>query len=186
MKTATIVKVQVGVPYLYNNSDTDESRTHELNQLREMLIRDGMLDPEIPVATNYYDHWDIMCPVEYAWALQHTFKYQVEQAEYQAFVPQFIKDVFIESSVAPAPRSVIDEHEYFNERVEVHMPGHSLAMFNAVMLLTDACTDALQGNLNQGWRILAVCPQPDQRRPDYILGRYEEPANLGHKGAARG
>lgn len=25
--------------------------------------------------------------------------------------------------------------------------------------------------LDAGWRILAVCPQPDQRRPDYILGR---------------
>lgn len=66
------------------------------------------------------------------------------------------------------------------------MPGHSLAMFNAVMLMSDACSDALQDNLNQGWRILAVCPQPDQRRPGYILGRYEEPANLDRRGAARG
>jgi hypothetical protein len=42
---------------------------------------------------------------------------------------------------------------------------------NEMCLLEDCCTDALQGYLNEDWRMVAVCPQPDQRRPDYILGR---------------
>ena len=42
---------------------------------------------------------------------------------------------------------------------------------NEMRLLEDCCTDALQDVLNDGWRMIAVCPQPDQRRPDYILGR---------------
>ena len=41
-----------------------------------------------------------------------------------------------------------------------------------LLLLSDACTDELQGALRDGWRIIAVCPQPSQRRPDYVLGRY--------------
>lgn len=60
----------------------------------------------------------------------------------------------------------------FNQRVEVHMPGHALSTYNETMLLEDSCTDALQTALNKGWRIIACCPQPDSRRPDYILGRY--------------
>ena len=42
---------------------------------------------------------------------------------------------------------------------------------NEICLKEDCCSDALQDHLNDGWRIMAVCPQPDQRRPDYILGR---------------
>ena len=60
----------------------------------------------------------------------------------------------------------------FNERVQVHMPGQALSTYNEVLLLEDHCSDALQGKLNDGWRIIAACPQPDQCRPDYILGRF--------------
>lgn len=59
----------------------------------------------------------------------------------------------------------------FNEHCEVHLPGNLLATYNDTLLLEDACTDALQGALNSGWRMIAVCPQ-SQRRPDYILGRF--------------
>ena len=40
-----------------------------------------------------------------------------------------------------------------------------------VQVLTDCCTEALQGELDDGWRILAVCPPNAQRRPDYVLGK---------------
>jgi hypothetical protein len=60
----------------------------------------------------------------------------------------------------------------YNEKVEVYTPGMGLMLFNRTMLLQDGCSDALQAELDNGWRIIAACPQPDQRRPDYILGRY--------------
>lgn len=60
----------------------------------------------------------------------------------------------------------------YNQKCEVHMPGQALSVYNEVMLLEDTCTDALQLELTKGWRIIAACPQPDQRRPDYILGRF--------------
>lgn len=68
------------------------------------------------------------------------------------------------------PEGPTDQH--MNNRVEVHMPGQALSMYNETLLMEDSCTDALQNELANGWRIIAVCPQPDQRRPDYVLGRY--------------
>lgn len=72
----------------------------------------------------------------------------------------------------------------YNEVVQVHMPGYTLATYNATMLLQDACTDALQSALDDGWRIVAALPQPDQRRPDYVLGRYD-PNHEAGKAARR-
>lgn len=73
----------------------------------------------------------------------------------------------------------------YNEKCEVHMPGNALMTFNHTMLLQDACTDALQEAIDAGWRIICAQPMPDQRRPDYILGRFN-PAHIpSGKGAIR-
>lgn len=61
----------------------------------------------------------------------------------------------------------------YNEKCDVHVPGIGLLAINRTMLLEDACTDQLNTALANGWRIIAACPQPDQRRPDYILGKYD-------------
>lgn len=75
--------------------------------------------------------------------------------------------------VARFSESLPEVNNNFNERVEVYTPGAGLMLFNRVMLLQDACSDALQMEMDNGWRIIAACPQPDQRRPDYIMGRYD-------------
>lgn len=53
----------------------------------------------------------------------------------------------------------------------ITIPDIGVLHINDVTVLYDACTDDLQTHLNEGWRILAVCPPNSQRRPDYILGR---------------
>ena len=58
----------------------------------------------------------------------------------------------------------------FNTKVQVAVAGLGLLQIDEVQLETDCCTDTLNNLLADGWRILAVCVQPDQRRPDYILG----------------
>lgn len=73
----------------------------------------------------------------------------------------------------------------YNNKCDVHMPGNMLASYNEVMLLENSCSDVLQANLQQGWRIIAVCPQPDQRRPDYILGRWNPDKDISSS-AVRG
>lgn len=70
----------------------------------------------------------------------------------------------------------------YNNKCDVHVPGLGLLSLNRTMLLEDSCTDVLQSALNDGWRIIAACPQPDSRRPDYILGRYD-PEYGGGEGA---
>lgn len=74
----------------------------------------------------------------------------------------------------------------YNTRCEVHVPGQALSLYNEVMLASDACSDAMQNHLDDGWRIIAACPQPDQRRPDYILGRYNPKHESKGDMAARG
>ena len=64
------------------------------------------------------------------------------------------------------------QNEY-NNRVEVHIAGHALSTYNRVLLLEDCCTDNLQAHLSLGWRIIASNPQPDQRRNDFVLGKFE-------------
>jgi hypothetical protein len=57
--------------------------------------------------------------------------------------------------------------------VQVHVPNFSLLNINSVAVLEDACTSYLQAKLDEGWRILAVCPPMSERRPTYIMGRFD-------------
>lgn len=65
-----------------------------------------------------------------------------------------------------------DKQVQFNEKVNVHVGGFALMSINQVGYGEDMCTEEVQSVLNKGWRILAVCVQPDGRRPDYIFGKY--------------
>lgn len=58
-----------------------------------------------------------------------------------------------------------------NTKINVAIGGLGLLAINDVKVEYDLCTDVLGQLLKKGWRILAICPQPDQRRPDYVLGR---------------
>lgn len=58
----------------------------------------------------------------------------------------------------------------YNQLVNVAVGGSTLHI-DVVKVVEDYCTDQLQTELDSGWRIVAVCVQPNQRRPDYILGK---------------
>jgi hypothetical protein len=73
----------------------------------------------------------------------------------------------------------------YNSKCDVHVPGLGLMILNETMLLEDSCTDQLQTALDNGWRIVAACPQPDSRRPDYVLGRYNPERDQGDSSATR-
>ena len=83
---------------------------------------------------------------------------------------------------AAIERSIAAASNMFNNVTQCEAPGPGLMDIQETMLMEDACTDGLQENLANGWRILAVCPQP-KRRPDYVLGR---PNPAIPKSAARG
>ena len=60
----------------------------------------------------------------------------------------------------------------FNNRLEVHQPNMPLFTYNDYIYELDCCSERLQEHIDDGYRVVAICPQPDQRRPDYVLGRY--------------
>lgn len=85
---------------------------------------------------------------------------------------EVIKQIRLDTSFRPPSPSV--GGTVLNQKISVALPGLGLLAINDVQVAEDCCTNGLQDYLNDGWRILAICPQPDQRRPDYILGRYLE------------
>lgn len=66
------------------------------------------------------------------------------------------------------------EHGGASYHLHVAIPNIGLLSIDEVTHVDDACTNVLQSYLDDGWRILAVCPPNAQRRPDYILGRTKE------------
>ena len=79
----------------------------------------------------------------------------------------------------------IMKSQTFNQRADVHVGGGLMVTYNDLCLKEDCCTDVLQCELNDGWRIIAACVQPDQRRPDYILGRYNPKLDVHEKDSAK-
>lgn len=65
-----------------------------------------------------------------------------------------------------------NEAQQFNKKVNVYQPNNIMINFNEVESVIDCNTEHLQTWLDQGWHLLSICPQPDQKRPDYILARY--------------
>lgn len=82
-------------------------------------------------------------------------------------------------------RPVVSEENYYNQKCEVHLPGNMLSTYNEILLLEDVCTDELQRSLDNGYRIITACPQSNQRRPDYILGRFNPNKECDGRGAER-
>lgn len=57
---------------------------------------------------------------------------------------------------------------------QISVANVGLMQIQRVQVWEDCCTDELQRMLDQGWRILAVCPPNDARRPSYVLGHFEK------------
>jgi len=104
---------------------------------------------------------------DYGLEIKLTRRDSHDTAFYEHIIERLDRACLLSDNRAPS-------EEYLNSKVVVHVPGNQLLHINSVMLLADACTDSLQIHIKDGWRIIAVCPQPDQRRPDYILGRHDE------------
>lgn len=79
----------------------------------------------------------------------------------------------------------LERRESLNGKCQVHIAGSHLLTINRLMLMEDACTDAVQDYLNKGWRIVS-CNVQDARRPDYVLGKYDPGFEGDSNSAERG
>lgn len=61
-------------------------------------------------------------------------------------------------------------NELIGNSYKIEIPNIGLLAIDTVCVKEDCCTDELQEFLNNGWRIIAVCPAAT-RRPDYVLGK---------------
>lgn len=63
--------------------------------------------------------------------------------------------------------------------IDITVPGGvALTSIRRVTWLENSCTDVLQTYLSEGWRLIAVCPANDTRRPTYVVGHENPEARL--------
>lgn len=58
--------------------------------------------------------------------------------------------------------------------VNVSVPNAALFAVQSITWIEDACTMYVQKLMDDGWRIVAVVPANDCRRPTYIMGHFEK------------
>lgn len=177
-----IVRITIRAAY----GADDEARKALINEARDLFVQEGLLPPDYPQITYVYHEIPLMVTSDYLAELMTWDRFDVKVNK-EAFIPGFMQALAAVTDKRPH-RFHWEEgpfHPDFNPRVEVHTPGNALSLFNDIMLAEDCCTDALQNSLNEGWRIIAVCPQPDARRPDYILGRFNPDRDAKYAAAAR-
>ena len=172
-----IVTVSIRASY---SIGSPEQKIELMRSALAELKEGGFISPDTPEPNYEYQSYEILMTSDDFVYWSSREEYNVELVKNGTFIPSFIQALAIANEKRP---HVFDweghqsscgapVHPDFNQVVNVHTPGNALSLFNEVMLAEDMCTDGLQTQMSEGWRIIAVCPQPDQRRPDYILGRF--------------
>lgn len=168
------IKTERLVEYLEGNKkgETAEYSSYS-HKLADEEDSDNDIDKELVM---YLDKYKLQDDKEYLVRLD-TF---LEKYPYLKVTIKGVPKIAEECSPAVAIGKLIkkiedfenrfDEKVEFNDKCEVHVPNLGLLNVNEVTYIEDCCTNVLQGYLEKGWRIIAACPQPAQRRPDYILG----------------
>lgn len=58
--------------------------------------------------------------------------------------------------------------------VNISIPNAALFAVRTLQVIENECTNYVQSWLEKGWRIVAVCPPNDCRRPTFILGHADQ------------
>lgn len=138
-----------------------QSKLHDLAKSDEMYkVLKAML-PEAPEPERRAETWG--WPRESLIDLDSDGRWLVDNG-----IPFTVKQI---KGTMPL-KAVLPDGQTVN--VYVQVPHVGLLAVDEVQVEEDCCTDLLQRRLNEGWRILCVCPPNAARRPDYILGRTQE------------
>jgi len=174
-----LLNIAVSVSYMNN----DEERTAVLVKSRELadslgMVRDNKDAMPGPWVT---DHYSYVKPDEAVQLMpMENLEVKILSSREIDTGPDLMQVASELMGLQKLPQ--VGGGQEFNQRIEVHTPGNAMLAFNELRLAEDMCTDALQNILDEGWRVMAVCPQPDQRRPDYVLGRWNPNREAGQMG----
>lgn len=195
-----IVKMTVHMPFNYGE-DTKEKDAAEKAQLADFLSANGL------TANNDTDKGVVICTPDHVINAMQCFgvssynKIGVKKVEVlfdsvdetaerldTLLTRMQMAATKIESQVQCLYETTADGvprvDGLWNNKTQSPVVGTLLHQVNELSLCENFCTDELQGMLNEGWRLIAVCPQ-ESRRPDYILGRTMSEPKLPN-GARRG
>ncbi len=136
-------------------------KTHpNLSEIREEFPE--MRIPEILEEPNTYWPPDIFVTEEEFWKLVN-YGLKPEAQSIKGMVKSPLPPQMTNGDPPPSGASIYN----------ISVPNASLQSVQTLTYLEDACTDSVQAFLNRGWRIVAVCPPNDCRRPTYILGHFD-------------
>ena len=117
-------------------------------------------------------------------ALPHTLEELEKLNEYGSFTENLIDDLEIEAWVNVGIEVTMsrvrglrsNDPDIHKTIYQISVANIGLMQIQRVEVLEDCCTDELQRELDRGWRLLAVCPPNDARRPSYVIGHIEKEA----------
>lgn len=102
---------------------------------------------------------------DFIWLAGKVFLLEDEQYE-------FLKELPVQYEVKNMRKLKLQKP--VNSEYHIHVPSFGMMNIRHVQVMENACTDMVQELLNEGWRILCICPPLDQRRPDYIIGKGDD------------
>lgn len=105
------------------------------------------------------------------WNIQAKKSDMVDDLELEAWT-----SVGIEVKMSRVRGLRSNDPDIHNTIYQISVANVGLMQIQRVEVLEDCCTDELQRQLDRGWRLLAVCPPNDARRPTYVVGHFEKEA----------
>lgn len=83
-------------------------------------------------------------------------------------------DAGVEVTVSRVKGLASNARDLPNTVYQISVASVGLLQIQCAEVLEDCCTNELQNWLDRGWRILAVCPPNDTRRPSYVMGHMDK------------
>lgn len=186
-----VVSVKLNIPYRFGEHESKAAEDQAL--IKQFLeARNLNIGPDQSIVCRAEDAIEAMIffgkyeynkvSVEEIWPLFDTMDETVDALHGVLSRLQIATTKFEAQTVAclpddPSKPSYSSGVPGWNAKTASPISGPLLHSMNETMLCEDLCTDALQGYLNEGWRLIAVCPQ-ESRRPDYVLGRVIDPQQI--------
>jgi hypothetical protein len=165
--TPLYLKEDGKISSLYTYSETEDPNDPKIAEGKKTLVKKTIF-VELSSSREYLVDIDLFLQKHPNLRVKFRGMPKTVEKDYASVIEQIVA---IQEKFENALKS-FDQQVEFNQKCDVHVSNLGLLNINQLGYAVDYCTEALQDQLNKGWRIIACCVQPDGRRPDYVLGRY--------------